>query len=80
MRTTLTIDDDVAALVRKEMRKTGEPLKQVVNRAIRHGLTAPKEPPQKAFKVKPWNLQPPPGQSFDNVEELIEFLEGPYHR
>jgi hypothetical protein len=79
VRTTLTIDDDVVALVRKEMRRTGEPLKQVVNRAIRHGLTASKEP-RKPFKVKPWNLQPPPGRSFDNVEELIEFLEGPYHR
>jgi hypothetical protein len=62
------------------MRKTGEPLKQVVNRAIRLGLTAAKRPPRKPFKVKPWNLQPPPGLSFDKVEELIEFLEGPYHR
>lgn len=80
MRTTLTIDDDVAALVRKEMRKSGEPLKQVVNRALRVGLTAPKQPVREPFKVKPWNLQPPPGLSFDNVEELIEHLEGPYHR
>ena len=80
MRTTLTIDDDVVALVRKEMRKTGEPLKQVVNRAIRLGLTPAKQGPRKPFRVKPWNLQPPLGQSFDKVEELIEFLEGPYHR
>jgi hypothetical protein len=80
VRTTLTIDDDVAALVNKEMRKTGEPLKQVVNRAIRLGLTVSKQLQRKPFKVKPWNLQPPSGQSFDNVEELIEFLEGPYHR
>lgn len=80
MRTTLTLDDDVAALLNKEMRKSGEPFKQVVNRYLRLGLTAPKQPARKPFKVKPWNLQVPQGQSFDKVEELIEFLEGPYHR
>ena len=80
MRTTVTFDDDVAALLKKEMRKSGEPFKQVINRAVRTGLAAPAQRPRKPFKVKPWNLQPPPGHSFDNVEELIEFLEGPYHR
>jgi hypothetical protein len=80
VRTTLTLDDDVAVLLNKEARKSGEPFKQVVNRYLRLGLTASKQPQRKPFKVKPWNLQPPPGQSFDKVEELIEFLEGPYHR
>lgn len=79
MRTTLTLDDDVASLLKKEARKSGEPFKQVVNRFLRLGLTA-KPAARKPFKVKPWNLQPPPGLSFDKVEELIEFLEGPYHR
>jgi len=76
VRTTLTLDDDVAALLNKEARKSGEPFKRVVNRFLRLGLTAAKQP----FVVKPWNLRPPPGLDFDNVEELIEALEGPYHR
>ncbi|MGH9494892.1 MAG: hypothetical protein ACRD3B_07850 [Candidatus Sulfotelmatobacter sp.] len=76
MRTTLTIDDDVAALLKKEIRKSGEPFKQVVNRFLRLGLTV-KEAPRKPFKVKPWNLQLPP---FTKVEELLEKLEGPEHR
>lgn len=80
MRTTLTLDDDVAALLKRESRKSGEPFKHVVNRYLRLGFIASKQPPRKPFKVKPWNLQPPPGLSFDKVEELIEFLEGPYHR
>ena len=79
MRTTLTLDADVAALLKQEMRKSGRPLKQLVNEKLRLGFTA-KQAAGKPFKVKPWNLQPPPGQSFDKVEELIEFLEGPYHR
>jgi hypothetical protein len=77
VRTTLTIDDDVAALVHKEMRKTGDPLKQVVNRAIRLGLNGAKQPARKPFKVKPINLGLP---HYDKVEELLQYLEGPDYR
>ena len=76
MRTTLTLDDDVAALLNKEVRKSGEPFKQVVNRYLRLGLTT-KTPARKPFKVKPWNMKLP---EFEKVEELLEFLEGPDHR
>jgi hypothetical protein len=38
MRTTVTLDADVEALLRKEMRRRGEPFKQVLNNAIRAGL------------------------------------------
>jgi hypothetical protein len=80
VRTTTTIDDDVAKQLEQEMRRSGRPFKQVLNHILRLGFAAAKQPARKPFKVKPWNLQPPPGQSFDKVEQLIEFLEGPYHR
>ena len=80
MRTTLSLDDDVARLLDKEARKSGESFKHVVNRFLRLGLAASQRPARKPFVVKPWNLSPPPGLSFDNVQELIETLEGPYHR
>ena len=80
MRTTVTFDDDVAALLNKEMRRSGERFKQVVNRAVRLGLTAPKQPPRKPFKVTPINLGLPPDLSYDNVEELLDYLEGPFRR
>lgn len=38
MRTTVTLDPDVEAMLRKEMRRRGEPFKQVLNNAIRAGL------------------------------------------
>lgn len=38
MRTTLTIDDDVASLVERERQRTGETLRQVTNRLLRQGL------------------------------------------
>jgi hypothetical protein len=78
VRTTLTLDDDVAALLKKEVRKSGEPFKQVVNRYLRSGLTAAKQTARRPFKVKPINLGLP--RDFDKIEELIEYLEGPEHR
>ncbi len=77
MRTTLTLDDDVANLLNKEARKSGESFKQVVNRLLRLGLTAAKQPVRKPFVVKPMNLGLP---HFEKVEELLELLEGPDHR
>jgi hypothetical protein len=38
MRTTVTLDPDVVALLRKSMRASGRPFKQVLNEAVREGL------------------------------------------
>jgi hypothetical protein len=77
VRTTLTLDDDVAALLKKEVRKSGEPFKQAVNRYLRLGLAAPKPATAKRFVVKPRNLGLP---HFEKTEQYLEFLEGPDHR
>jgi hypothetical protein len=37
MRTTVTLDPDVEAMLRGEMRRSGAPFKQVLNNAIRAG-------------------------------------------
>lgn len=76
MRTTLKIDDDVAALLKQEVRKSGRPLKQVVNDRLRLGYTTAK-PERKRFVVKAKKLGLP---TFEKTEEYIEFLEGPDHR
>ena len=80
MRTTISLDEDVARMLDKEMRKSGDSFKQVVNHFLRLGIASSKEPPQKPFVVKPWNLRPPAGFNFDNIGELLEALEGPEHR
>lgn len=80
MRTTLTLDDDVASLLAKEARRSGEPLKKVVNHFLRLGLSAGKRLASKPFKVTPFKMELPDGMTFDNVAELIELLEGPTHR
>jgi hypothetical protein len=80
VRTTLSLDDDVANLLNKEIRRSGTSFKQAVNHYLRMGLMAEKKPARKKFVVKPLPLSLPHGLSYDKVEELIEALEGPYHR
>lgn len=52
MRTTLTLDDDVAAKLKAEARRTGRAFRDVVNDALRLGLTHRRTTtPNKPFKV-----------------------------
>ncbi len=44
MRTTLTLDDDVAQRLRDLARRTETPFKQVVNAVLRSGLSARAKP------------------------------------
>jgi hypothetical protein len=80
MRTTLSLDDDVARLLNKESRKSGASFKEVVNHFLRRGLMASKQPAQKPFVVAPRKMGLPPGLTYDNIEQLLEALEGPAHR
>ncbi|HEY4840573.1 MAG TPA: hypothetical protein VIH78_01335 [Terriglobales bacterium] len=80
MRTTLSLDDDVARLLEKESRKSGASFKEVVNRFLRLGLMAANRPPRKPFVVAPRKLGLPAGLNYDNVAQLLDELEGPDHR
>ena len=40
MRTTVTLDDDVAAIIESEQRRTGESFRTTVNRLVRRGAAA----------------------------------------
>ena len=57
MRTTLTLDDDVAAFIERERQRTGESLREVTNRLLRRGLQsdrgAPKTKPLPTLPGKP---------------------------
>jgi hypothetical protein len=56
MRTTLTLDDDLAAKLRQRARERDVPFKQVVNDALRAGL-ASKAPAAKRYRMKPRELR-----------------------
>lgn len=82
MRTTLTLDEDVAAKLKAEARRTGRAFRDVVNEALRRGLASRRAGgPREAFKVETRDLgNLRPGLSLDNVAELIEQIEGSLHR
>ncbi len=82
MRTTLTLDPDVAAKLRSRARRTGRPFKEVVNDALRSGLQADADQTRRSpFAVETRDLgRLALGLNIDNVGELLEWLEGPLHR
>ena len=79
MRTTLSLDDDVARLLTKEMRRSGASFKAAVNHFLRLGLQVSHRPSRKPFVVAPRKLGLPLGLSYDNVEQLLEAVEGGAH-
>jgi hypothetical protein len=82
MRTTLTLDDDVAAKLKAESRRTGRPFREVVNETLSRGLVSRRATArQRAFTITARDLGDlRPGLSLDNVAELIEQVEGPLYR
>ena len=55
MRTTLTLDDDVAQVLRETARNSGRSFKEVVNETLRHGLATDATPIRRVprFRVQP---------------------------
>ena len=78
MRTTLTLDDDVAAMIERIRRAREASLKDIVNEALRRGLsdlaTAPKcREPFKTNNVALGRLRL---ASIDNISESLAIAEG----
>ncbi|OGO54798.1 MAG: hypothetical protein A2V84_05350 [Chloroflexi bacterium RBG_16_70_13] len=78
MRTTLTLDDDVAAGLQRAARVTGRPFRAIVNDALRAGLEAREARTAAPYKVTPFDLGAT--VELDDIWGLIERLEGPLHR
>lgn len=76
MRTTLTLEPDVAQRVRQEARRTGKRMKAVVNEALRLGLGIAQKPVRPArFKVRPHEFGFRPGIDLDRMNQLVDELE-----
>jgi hypothetical protein len=81
MRTTLTLDEDVAARLQAEARRTGRPFKTVVNERLRMALAqGAAVQKRKPYKVQPRAMGgPAAGLSYENVGALLENIEGARH-
>jgi predicted transcriptional regulator len=82
MRTTLTLENDVAALLARLARARRQSRKSLVNAALRAGLATLDRPAQKAaaFHTTGFDLGPSLVGSLDNVEEVLARVEGEPHR
>jgi len=76
MRTTLTLERDVADRLAAEIRRSRKSLKAVVNQALRLGLGLagkPRRAPR--FAVEPHAFAVRPGVDLDRLNQLVDELE-----
>jgi len=76
MRTTLTLDPDVVAMLSQETHRRRRPYKQVVNDAIRRGLAPGRAAePQAAYRVDPHQATLVPGLDRTAFNKYADELE-----
>ena len=81
MRTTLTLDDDVAAKLKQVARRSGRAFREVVNDTLRRGLVAQTTIRRTPFRVEARDFGATrPGMRLDDIGGLLEQIEGPAHR
>ena len=75
MRTTLTLDPDVAQKLKTRSAEQKSTFKKVVNEALRKGLSAPSKETGKPFRVTPRSLGLRPGIDPHKLNQLADELE-----
>lgn len=82
MRTTLTLDDDVASRLQIESRRSGRSVKLVVNEYLRAAMAQRKAIRTAIpFRVHAVDMGGPlPGRSYDDVGALLDEVEGAERR
>jgi len=76
MRTTITLDDDVASRVERLQRSTQRTFKEVVNDLLRQGLDGrPPARAKKLYRTRSFRAQPYVSD-LDNVAEALAVAEG----
>ena len=83
MRTTVTLDDDLAIRLERHRTQHGESFRQALNEAVRVGLAKLEEPVGAVPEVS--GTRPLPvgrrlAGSFDNVGEVLAIAEGEDYR
>lgn len=82
MRTTLTLDEDIAERLQAESQRTGRSFKEVVNEHLRTSLARSRAlKSMSQFRVIPTDLGgSATAASYDDVAALLEESEGAEHR
>jgi hypothetical protein len=75
MRTTVTLDPDVAAKLKRASSQRGISFKEALNESVRRGLRDKDEPAAKPYRVRPRDLGARPGIDLDKSLSLAGDLE-----
>ena len=75
MRTPLTLDDDLAAVLKERARCLDEPFRKVVNDTLRRGLSPALPEPETAYRVRPHESAFRPGVDPRRLNQLNDSLE-----
>ena len=76
MRTTVTIDDDVADRIKELVGKQKKSSKEIINNALRIGIDSMESPPAVAFQTESVGMGWRPGLNYDRIGQLIGLGEG----
>jgi hypothetical protein len=81
IRTSVTLDDDVAARVKRESQSRGASFRETLNDLRRAALPdTGRKARRRTLRIKPTHMGYKPGLNYDNSESLIECGEGKRHR
>ena len=75
MRTTLTVDDDIADSLKEQARLQDKPFKQVVNDALRRGMSPVVRETPAPYRVVPIHSGFAPGVDPVKLNQLNDQLE-----
>ena len=75
MRTTLTLDDDIAHSLKEQARLLNKPFKQVVNDTLRRGMSPAVGETRAIYRVKPLHGGFVPGVDPEKLNQLNDELE-----
>ena len=71
----MTIEDDIAGILRRRARELDKPFKELVNSALRKGLAEEFEAGRPAVVVRPHDFGSARGIDMDRLNQLADELE-----
>ena len=81
IRTTVSLDDDVVARVKRESLSRGASFRDTLNDLLRTALLGIEHKPRRrALAIQPTHMGHKPGLNYDSIETLLEYGEGDRHR
>ena len=75
MRTTLTLDDDLAMALQEKARRMSLPFKDVVNACLRRGLASESEPPRSPMVIRTFDAGLREGIDMTKALDLVAEMD-----